>query len=567
MTGFLKNIAFSLLFCLSLQIFGQKTDSLSDKSNRYLVSKIDSLAFEKGSDLVQTYVQAYIKNNKSKENRKSLFYAYNIAVFHFPDLAQEYADSALWAAEMTKDEDQIGNALYERAGLYYDNRQYKNALDEFLKADAVLSRTQNSFLKSKVNYSIGVIRLYLGHYDDALEDFKTTESYFETVDNPDHQRMLMRSLYRLGEVYQQTGEYKQAAATNLLGLHKATEQGEKYQIYYFNLAAGIDQYFAGDYKMASDYIEKALPTLENLNDFDVVQKAYYYLGRAHLDSGNKQKALQNFGRVDSLFVKNGFLNPQARGSYEWLIDYYRESDDKDKQLYYINQLLSADQINANNLQGLAYTLKTEYDTKRLEEAKSRLERRFNNWNYIWMGLLISLLGFIFFFFKKFRKTNKEKALLQQRFDALMNPTDPEQRIVVTKERTNEISKKQEIPSEVVETILHRLQKFEDEKEFLNPKVDLNYLAKKFGTNRSYLSKIINEQKGKGFMSYLYGLRIEYVIELLKNEPEYREYTIKTLAALCGFSGYRHFSDAFMTETGLRPQYFLEQIKKEKAEVF
>ncbi|MFA7469368.1 MAG: helix-turn-helix domain-containing protein, partial [Weeksellaceae bacterium] len=76
-----------------------------------------------------------------------------------------------------------------------------------------------------------------------------------------------------------------------------------------------------------------------------------------------------------------------------------------------------------------------------------------------------------------------------------------------------------------------------------------------------------EQKGKGFMSYLYGLRIEYVIELLKNEPEYREYTIKTLAALCGFSGYRHFSDAFMTETGLRPQYFLEQIKKEKVEVF
>lgn len=69
------------------------------------------------------------------------------------------------------------------------------------------------------------------------------------------------------------------------------------------------------------------------------------------------------------------------------------------------------------------------------------------------------------------------------------------------------------------------------------------------------------------MSYLYGLRIEYVIELLKNEPEYREYTIKTLAALCGFSGYRYFSDAFMTETGLRPQYFLEQIKKEKVEAF
>lgn len=561
--GFLKNIVFPLLFCLSLQIFGQKTDSLSDKSNRYLVSKIDSLAFEKGSDLVQTYVKAYIRNNKTKENYKSLFYAYNVAIFHFPDYAVEFADSALWAAEMTKDNNQIGSALNERAGLYYDYRQYKNALDEFLKADSILSHTQNSFLKNKVNYSIGVIRLYLGHYKEALQDFETAKLYFNSVDEINHRLMLLRSLYRLGEVYQQTGDYRQAAATNLLGLQKATGQGEKYQIYYFNLAAGIDQYLAKDYVMASDYIEKSIPTLENLDDFDVVQKAYYYLGRAYSDSGNEQKALQNFVRVDSLFVKNGFLNPHARGSYEWLIDYYRESNDKDKQLYYINQLLKADLINTNNFQGLSYTLKTEYDTKRLEEAKNQLERRYNNWNYIWSGLLILMLGFIIFFSMRFRKTRKEKVLLQQRFDALMKQADSEQNMVITKERTGEISKKQEIPTEVVESVLQKLQKFEDEKEFLDPKVDLNYLAKKFKTNRSYLSKIINEQKEMSFTPYLHNLRIAYIIDLLKNNPKYRDYTVKDLAIHFGFSGYRQFSNAFYEKTGLRPQYFLEQIKKEK----
>jgi len=558
-----KNIMFSLFFCLSQQFFGQKTDSLSEKSNHYLVSKIDSLAYEKGVDLVQTYVKAYIRNNKAKENYKSLYYAYNIAVFHFPELAREYADSALWAAEMTKDSNQIGSALYESAGLYYDHKKYKNALDEFLRADSVLKHTQNDFLKNKVNYSIGVIRLYLGQYKEASEDFNDCKFYFEKVDDFNHQRMLMRSLYRLGEVYQQTGQFKEAAAANLLGLQKAVDRGEKYQIYYFNLAAGIDQYFAEDYVMAADHIEKAIPTLKNLNDFDAVQKAYFYLGQANLKSGNKEKALLNFGEVDKLFEKNGFLNPQARGSYEWLIDYYRESDDKDKQLYFINQLLKADQINAKNIQGLAYTLNTEYDTKRLEEVKDRLERRFNNWNYSGIGILALLLCLIFFFYIRLRKTKKEKILLQQRFDTLMNQPDHKDSFVVTREITNEISKKQEIPSEVIETILQRLQKFEDEEEFLNPKVDLNYLAKRFKTNRSYLSKIINEQKEMGFMSYLYGLRINYIIDLLKNKPEYRQYTIKALAEQCGFSGYRQFSDAFYEKTQLRPGYFLEQIKKEK----
>lgn len=558
----MKNIILSLFFCLSIQIFGQRIDSLNDKSNRYLVSKIDSLAFEKGSVLVQTYIKAYIKNNKERENFKSLSYAYNVAIFHFPDFAMEFSDSALWAAEMTKDENLIGSALNERAGLYYDYRQYKNALDEFLKADSILNHTQNNFLKNKVNYSIGVIRLYLGHYREALQDFEGASLYFNSVDDIDDRLMLLRCLYRLGEVYQQTGQRKEAAATNLLGLQKATEQGEEYQIYYFNLAAGIDQYLAKDYVMATDYIEKSIPALENLDDFDVLQEAYYYLGRAYSELGNEQKAMRNFSQVDSLFLKNGFLNPQARGSYDWLIDYYRGSNDKEKKMYYINQLLKANQINTNNFQGLSYTLKTEYDTKRLEDAKSRLEQRFNNWIYIWAGLLISMIGFIFFFFRKFHKTNKEKRLLQQRFDRLKKQADLEQDHFVTNEKVGKVSKKQKIPKEVVESVLQKLQKFEDEKEFLNPKVDLNYLAKKFKTNRSYLSKMINEQKEMSFTPFLYNLRISYILELLKTNPKYRNYKVKDLALHCGFSDYRRFSDAFLSETGLRPNYFLEQIKKE-----
>ncbi|MBW7871493.1 MAG: helix-turn-helix domain-containing protein [Flavobacteriia bacterium] len=87
--------------------------------------------------------------------------------------------------------------------------------------------------------------------------------------------------------------------------------------------------------------------------------------------------------------------------------------------------------------------------------------------------------------------------------------------------------------------------------------------KKLKTNTTYLSKVINSQKEKNFNSYLNGLRINYVINLLKKEPQYRHYTIQALAEICGYTNARQFSIAFYEETKLKPSYFLNQIRKEK----
>lgn len=558
-----RYVIFFFLFCLSWSIIGQKQDSLSDKTFKYLASKIDSLEFERGSDLNWIYLNAFIRNAKQKENHIALFYGYESGAFHSSDKKLEYADSTLWAARKTKDSIFIAKAYRLKASVYYDYRQYANALDYNLKAEKTLKTGTDESLKQKIRYSIGVIKMYLGQFEEARPIFEEARDYFGSFDDYAHRLMYLRSLYRLGEVNQLNGQETQAVTINLTGLKESLSINQKYQEMYFYLAIGIDNYLAEDYELAIQHIHKAIPEIEGLGDFDVVEKARFYLGKSYSAIGQEELALENFKEVDSLFIKNRFLNPLARGSYEWLIDFYKTRNDKDKQLYYVNQLLRADQINAENNLQLVYTLHKEYDTKRLEATKAQLERQFANWRrYALFIVSLLLIGGLYFFIK-YRKTKREHRELRSLYKELIH--NKQEIIQPIKETPAEISKKQQIPEEVIEDILKKLARFEEENEFLNPRIDLQYLSKKFKTNTTYLSKIINSQKKKNFSSYLNMLRINFIIELLKQEPKYRLYTVQALAEHCGYTNSRQFSDAFYTETGIRPAYFIEQIQKEKFE--
>lgn len=561
-TNIFRKLLFSAFFCVSFLIYGQNQDALSHQSFKYLVNKIDSLQFERGSDLNWVYINAYIKKAKKENHLKNMFNGYKAAVFQTNHQKMDYADSAFWVAEEINEDVFTGRAYDLKAGVYYDLRDYKNALDYYIKADAVLSSTQNKFAKNKILYNIGVVRLHLGHLEEALHDFEATRNYFESIDDPNHRLMLLRTIYRLGEVYQLKGEKTKAAALNLEGKKMALDFGEKYQESYFNLAMGIDGYWAEDDELAIQLLQKATPELSDLGDFDVVEKAWFYIGKAYARLGQEKEALESFEKVDELFQEHGFLNPQARGSYEWLIDHYKEKKDKDQQLYYVNQLLNADQINAHNAQGLSYQLTKEYDTKSLEAAKAALEKSMNSKLSVTMSLIAVFFMLSVLFLGLFIRRKKENQQLTKQFEHLLNQQKKSESIEQPTEKTIVISKKQEIPEEVVAEILRRLAKFETEQAYLNPKVDLPYLANQFKTNTAYLSKVINSQKEKSFTAYLNELRINYLIDLLKKDPTYRQHSVAALAELTGYSTSRQFSAAFSEVGKMKPSDFLKRIQEE-----
>jgi YesN/AraC family two-component response regulator len=181
----------------------------------------------------------------------------------------------------------------------------------------------------------------------------------------------------------------------------------------------------------------------------------------------------------------------------------------------------------------------------LEEEKSLLSKK-STWI---LGLLVISLGTMPFFIVRQRR-------LKRRFDALVKSTDLEVKSITKPQVKSSLS------SEIIDDIMNKLKRFEEQQKYLSTGVSLQSVAKSFNTNSSYLSKVVNLHKDKNFSQYLNDLRIDYAIQELKTNARFRRYTIKAIAYDVGFGNSQSFSKAFYQKTGLQPSYFVRKLNKQ-----
>ena len=107
------------------------------------------------------------------------------------------------------------------------------------------------------------------------------------------------------------------------------------------------------------------------------------------------------------------------------------------------------------------------------------------------------------------------------------------------------------------------------KEFLIKKIYLNHnliitdLVKTLGTNRSYISSVINQQYNQNFCSFTNGFRIEELKNRLQKDPEY---SLVELAEICGFGSVNSMKRAVSSKTGLIFADFKKQIYNDRKKI-
>lgn len=119
-----------------------------------------------------------------------------------------------------------------------------------------------------------------------------------------------------------------------------------------------------------------------------------------------------------------------------------------------------------------------------------------------------------------------------------------------------------IPIETEQLLLAKLKRFEQSTRFTSNDISLATLASQFDTNTKYLSEIINKHYEDNFNTYINKLRINFIIEKLKSDPNYIHYKISYLAEKCGFSSHSSFATVFKTITGITPATFIELLKED-----
>ena len=526
-------------------------DSLSSKDYEYFNNNILYKENDNGKDLL--YAQSWLTKAKRERNFSQMAMAFKALLYKTDkNLELKYADSIVIAAKHTADIELIGSAYMTKGIVYYDRREQMKALDNYLIADEYLSKTKNLYLIYKVKYAIGLIKLYLGFHDEAIALFKECFNYFKDKND----RAYLNSIHSLGLCYNRIGKYNLCSQMNQMGLIEGQLLKNSEMKYYFIQSEGVNQYFKHNYRDAIKKLTMVLPAIKRNKDFTNETVTYFYIGKSYSSQKLQEKALPYFKKIDEAFQKQNFIRPDIREAYEILIDYYKQQNDQAHELYYVTTLLKVDKLLFKDYKYLSKKIekKKEYNTEKLLQTQRDIGQ---SMKYGIAGALIVIIILIviivFFISRHFRNKKLFKELMNRKPETRksLNSTDS------NKEAELDIS------SEVATAILQNLEKFENKKRYLEKDMTLGKIASILNTNQKYVSKIIARYRGKGTIEYISDLKIDHIVELLKIENKYRNYTYKALGEEAGFSTTHKFTKAFTSRTGLSPSYFIDKLKKQQ----
>lgn len=321
---------------------------------------------------------------------------------------------------------------------------------------------------------------------------------------------------------------------------------------YINL--GMTNAALNNIQSSEEYFTKALDICRNKNY--VVGKRIEVLALNEFawlyHSQKKYEKVKEYAKQAEIIEKQINLPYIRRDIYEVLFKSYIETGEKTAASKY-TQLFTSLNDSIVNSEKIAVSTPIEHIVREEKEVHKNNTQK----------LLVIIIAIIFIIAvltwglwkrnqKKLQK--KHKTILENLKNESLKKNIPanEKTIVIADETLNDL--------------LLKLKKFEDSKKFLRKDMNLTYLANSLNTNTRYLSEIINQHKGKNFYNYLNDLRIQYITDLLYNNPKYREYKVSYLAEVCGFTSREVFSVIFKKETGVTPSYFINSLRKDESEV-
>lgn len=304
------------------------------------------------------------------------------------------------------------------------------------------------------------------------------------------------------------------------------------------------------------YIEKSLESSSQPKNNNLSYKAEIYrdIGKLYME----QKAFKK--SEEALFIATKFAeiidNPiLLKEIHSDLVLNYIASNQKNKHKVYSDELLvlnnqveAIEQKSINTLYGLL----TEQENLNLKLE----EQKYNRLLYLLIaGVIFIVFIGIFLLFKAKEKKKRLNEIIKYLQISKANFSE-------IKPLQKKTSKRIAIPEETEKMLLNKLKRFEKSQKYLNKDISLAVLSGAFETNTKYLSAVINKHYNDNFNTFINKLRINYIINKLKNDPHYINYKISFLAEECGYSSHSSFATVFKSVIGMSPVKFINLIKEE-----
>ena len=530
-------------------------DSLADKS----YEELDRLSIDAfyNNQIAKSHVYSDYYIQKAKAAKDSLevglaFYGYILSSEN--EVAIQYADSTIMYTRNSPHKSYPAYGYLVKGRLLFEQGKMDESLQAFLEANKSALTKQNDRQLLSVKFGIAAIKNYIGEFSEALALHK--EIYAEIIAIPNYKEVhfddYKKNLSNISLSYLRAGALDSAQYYCKLAMKETLNKDSLYYVLQASNNA-IIEYYKENYNAALDTLLKYYKTF----DRNSLANKLYYIGKSFQAIGKNEQAMKYFESVDSVVKATNDPFPEIKDVYQQLMLQQKKKGDTQSQLKYINDYIWADSVLSSSKEKMMAKINLDYDTPRIIAEKTRLQAlaKKNRTRLIWssvIGALIFISGI--FLFYRYRRTIK-------RIRGEINKN------VVYDIRSSsdvKINKKHFVPKEIEIVILEGIGDFERNRGYLDKNLTVPKLAKTIGTNDTYLSNVINNQKGVHFPTYLKNLRINHAVASLKNNHKLLRYSVKGLAQEFGFKTEGAFSTAFKERVGVKPSIYIRELRRKKA---
>lgn len=337
------------------------------------------------------------------------------------------------------------------------------------------------------------------------------------------------------------------------------------QAHTYNLFGNV-LYDMDEYPQAIEYYKKAMKDKQAAQTSSIV---YAHLGYARVLM--KQKKYEEA----ILLLKQGIAISYARANaihrnelYENLsICYEQMHQYHDALNYYKVFRLENDSLFNKDKERDLSEMRFKYDSERqanlIKQSKldvMQKEQRIQQQTFI-LIIIVIILGLLYYLYR--RKNNLYLSIVKQNQEAIKRETELNRRIKeletsVPLPSTPEKYAASSLTDEKSLELFRALERImREEKIYKDNSISKDKVAELLGTNRTYLSRIINEQAQLSFTHYVNRFRIEEAIRLLSDPTN--DTPLKAISADLGFNSISTFYNLFQSAVAMTPSQYRNKV--------
>ena len=518
--------------------FGKKTLeaalAMNDKDNAALAGKrigyayyqkgeFDSslIYYPKAYDLylaVGDYLGAAIIDNFFGDTHNRLG-NYQTALNYFIK-AEKSCDSLIKTDSIKLSVKRLYAIIYTNMGLLYFNLDSLNKPLVYFEKALKNAREINDSIRMAASYSnIGMVFRRQAKPDAAYSNYLQALAIAEKIN---HRIFQSAALNNIANIFRERGKYDSAMVYFGQAKRILEETGNKYGLSLVSRNIATVSLQLGLEPEALTSILEAVEISKEIDSRSEMYENYFVLSQVYEKTGDLRNAIHYYKMYSNL--KDSVTGMQTREKIAEIQTKF-ETAKKEKE----NLLLRKD----NQIKAIA------------------IDQKNNALVFMGIGLVVifTLLTIIFFLYKS--KSRAFQKLVNQNLKSLKIEKKLEKSVVNIPDdgalRSN--------ASDKYDDLSIRLEKFLiEEKPFLWSDVNMEEFCKKLKTNRTYLSKVINELYDNGFNDMICEHRIRVARKLL-TEAENSHISVEGVGQMAGYKSNSTFHKKFKAMVGLTPDQF------------